>query len=260
MEGFTQNAEILFEECETFVRMDAATRKILEAIEEMPNIYEEFPGFVGLGMVAGHNSPKFLAACDRFANTFYPQIPNLFRRLEQAENYLNRTAPGLSRGGKTNGYLINALIAASRPQDFRPEQRQIWGDPGYYIPLLLPIKGIVKFLNISAQIDLSIPGANTKSCAHNMLILSQESGSPDANGFSALLAAAIEGTLTSENCVQTFKALRREAADPSAAAQASLNALRRLTQISAAGIPLDAVTKMTQNAGAALNNMIKIPN
>lgn len=230
MESLTRNTEVLPEECDIIVLMDAATRKVLEAMEEMPKIYEQFPGLVGLGMVAGHNSPQLSAARDRFANTFYPEIPNLHQRLKQAENYLNRTAPGLSRGGRTNGYLINALIAASRPQDFKLEQTRIWGDTGRFIPLLLSIEGIVKFFKKNAQVYPSVNGDSTRSCADHMLSLSRESGSPDANSFCALLAAAKEGSLTPENCIQTFKALRREAADPSTAAPESLNALRRATQ------------------------------
>lgn len=230
MESFTRNTDVLPEECDTFVRMDAVARKVLSAMEEMPKIYEEFPGLVGLGMVAGHSSPQFLAACTRFSNIFYPDIPNLDKRLKDAKIYLDKTAPGLSRGGKANGYLINALIAASRPQDFKLEQTKIWGDKSKYIPLLLSVEGIVKFLNISAQVYLSVSGTEAKSCAHHMLGLSRESGSPDANGFCALLAAAMEGSLTPENCIQTFKALRKEAADPSMAAPESLNAMRRLVQ------------------------------
>ncbi len=241
-----RNTDVLPEECDTFVRMDAVARKVLSAMEEMLNIYEQFPGLVGLGMVAGHSSPQFLAACTRFSNIFYPDIPTLDKRLKDAKTYLDKTAPGLSRGGRTNGYLINALIAASRPQDFKPEQTKIWGDRGKYIPLLLSVEGIVKFLNISAQVYLSVSGTETKSCAHHMLGLSRESGSPDANGFCALLAAATEGTLTPDNCVQTFKALRREAANPSEASPASINALGRLTRtrVTETGVPLDAFIKM----------------
>lgn len=245
MESLTRQAEILPEECDTFIRMDVLTREVLEAMEEMPNIYEQFPGLVGLGMVAGHNSAQFLSACSRFENTFYPTIPQLSQRLRQAKEYLDKTAPGLSRGGKTHGYLINALIAASRPQDFKLEQVRIWGDEGCFIHLLLPVEGIVKFLNISTGVNLSVSGIVPKSCAQHMLTLNREIGTPDTNGFCALLAAAMEGTLTPENCIQTFKALRIEAADPSTAAPASVNALRRLTKISAAGtgVPLDIFTR-----------------
>lgn len=235
MENLTRQVEISPEDCNTFIRMDVLTRKVLEAMEEMSNIYEQFPGLVGLGMVAGHNSPQFLAACSRFENVFYPEISQLSQRLKQAKEYLDKTAPGLSRGGKTHGYLINALIAASRPQDFKLEQVRIWGDQSRYIHLLLPVDGIVKFLNISTGVNLSVLGAAPKSCAQHMLTLSREIGTPDTNGFCALLAAAMEETLTPEKCVQTFKALRTEAADPSTAPTASINAVRRLTQISAVG-------------------------
>lgn len=246
MESPIRNVDVSPEECDTIVRMDAVTRKVLSAMEEMPNIYEQFPGLVGLGMIAEHNSPPFLTACSRFSNAFYPDIPLLDKRLKDAKIYLGKTAPGLSRGGRTNGYLINALIAASRPQDFKPEQTKIWGDKGKYIPLLLSVEGIVKFLIISAQVHLSVPcSTNVNTCAYHMFTLSQESGSPHANGFCALLAAAMEGSLTPENCMQTFKALCVEAADPSTASPASINALSRMARVAVGqtGIPLDCFTK-----------------
>lgn len=248
MESPTRTVDVLPEECDTIVRMDAIARKVLSAMEEMPKIYEQFPGLVGLGMVAEHNSAPFLTAYSHFERAFTPEIPNLDTKLKDSKKYLDKTAPGLSTGGKTHGYLINALIAASRPQDLKSEQWKIWGDIGRHIPLLLPVEAIVKFLNISASVFLSAPGGNPKTCADHMLALYREAGTPATNGFCALLAAAKEGSLTPENCIQTFRALHVEAADPSGAAQAAIGALRRMAQLAVTqtGVPLGAFTKTAQ--------------
>mgnify|MGYP001606533708 CR=1 FL=1 len=210
---FMRRTELPPEAYEAFLRMDVCISQTLRAMEEMPKIYETFPGLIGLGIIAGHDSPQFREAVQWLqTNPVHLEVSQVGQRTMHAITYLNERAKALKRGGKAQGYIINALIAASRQQDFKPEQRRIWGDPGSYIHLLLSVKAIVKFLNMSAQIEISSSFGGSKTCAQHMLTLSQESGSPASNGFCALLTSAIEQSLSEERCIATFKELHTECA------------------------------------------------
>lgn len=260
MNELLRSIEYAPEHMQRTVKVVHILRKTMAAFEEEPDIYKRTPCLVGLAHIILFDSQKLRAAEDDPA-----AVPDeIFTRIEKAKAYLDKVGGALDQGGKAIGYLINALLVASRPQDVTEEQIEIWGcDPhmrrgkNVDVKLLLPVWAIVKIMERISQLNFDMGDGTYKTGTELMRSTFQQLGSPDANGICALLAAAEEGSLTHLSCVQTFSTLRQESAVFSSAPDPIRNATRR--RVMGAARPITDTQKISvQGAQPPQNDKILV--
>lgn len=230
MEALTRLIECASEAVQKTVKISHILKEVIKTFEEEPDIYRKIPALICLAKIIMHDSMKIRAAEDDELSV--PE--DIYGRFEQARKYLKTVAGAQDNSGEAMGFIINALIVASRPESATQEQINIWGcelhmrgGKNVDIKPLLPVWAVVKIMEKISQLEFNIGNGNRQSGSQSLRAIYQQTGTPDGNGICALLSAADEGTLTHLNCVETFMALRRESAVFSQTPEIVRSAVRR---------------------------------
>lgn len=230
MESLSRSVECAPEAVQETVKISHVLKEVIKAFEEESDIYRKIPALICLAKILMYDSMKIRTAEDD--ESCVPE--DIYARFEQARKYLKDVAGAQDNGGEAMGFIINALIVASRPESATQEQIEIWGCEPHMrngknvdIKPFLPVWAVVKIMEKISQLQFNTGNGNYKSGSQSLRTIYQQTGTPDGNGICALLSAADEGTLTHLNCVETFITLRRESAVFAQTPAIVQNAVRR---------------------------------
>jgi hypothetical protein len=217
----TRNSiRITRDEVQVTIDGNRVVREVLRAMERQnPDLYEGSPGFMGVAVLAEHQSSAFTAAIARCAST----DSALWERIEHGVRYLRDIASPLPDFGKAIGYLLNGLLAAgSAKATLAAALAEAWGAKDDADGRVFDPDDIATFLTTAACTTFEIPNADGKTEVVNgaaILRGKAEIGANDNKSFAALCQTAEqyaetgndEHRLTGEDCVQSFVALRPDA-------------------------------------------------